>query len=58
MPRNVTYFVYIVASRSRNLYIGVTHSLLRRMEEHRNGESTFTGRYRIDRLVYYEAFST
>ena len=56
MLRDVTYFVYIAASRSRNLYIGVTNSLIRRMEEHRSGESTFTSRYKIERLVYYEAF--
>jgi putative endonuclease len=56
MPKDVTYFVYIAASRSRNLYIGVTNSLVRRMEEHRNGESTFTSRYKIERLIYYEAF--
>lgn len=25
-----TYYVYILASRSRNLYVGVTNNLLRR----------------------------
>ena len=52
-----TYCVYIVASRSRNLYTGVTNDLQRRMIEHRRGlVPGFTGRYRIFRLVYFEQF--
>jgi putative endonuclease len=49
------YFIYIVASRSRNLYIGVTNDLARRVAEHKSGETGgFTSRYRIGRLVYME----
>lgn len=52
-----SYFVYIVASRSRNLYTGVTNDLERRMIQHREGlVPGFTKRYRIHRLVYYEMF--
>ena len=51
-PRDYGFFIYIAASRSRQLYLGMTNSLRRRMAEHRHG--TYTGRYRIDRLVYYE----
>ena len=47
-------YVYILANRSRRLYIGVTNNLVRRIWRHRNGDSDFTGRYRITRLVYYE----
>ena len=51
------YFVYIVASRSRALYIGVTNDLLRRVSEHRQGAADcFTAKYRIHRLVYFERF--
>ena len=51
------YFVYIVSSRSRTLYTGVTNDLGRRVLEHRTGLIPgFTKRYRIHRLVYYEAF--
>ena len=57
MIRDVTYFVYILASRSRTLYIGMTNSLLRRIAEHKDGSaSEFTKKYNIHRLVYYEAF--
>jgi putative endonuclease len=49
------YCVYILANRSRNLYIGVTNDLDRRMIEHRLGlVPGFTSRYRIFRLVHFE----
>jgi putative endonuclease len=55
MSRN--YCVYILASRSRNLYVGVTDDLERRMIEHRDGlVSGFTTRYRVFRLVHFEVF--
>jgi len=52
-----TYCVYILASRSRNLYTGVTNNLERRMVEHRQGlVPGFTSRYKIFRLVHFEEF--
>jgi len=49
--------VYIVASRSRNIYTGVTNDLERRISQHKQGfVQGFTRRYRIHRLVYYEEF--
>ena len=52
------YYVYILASRRHGtLYIGVTNSLSKRMEQHRNGEgSLFVKTYGVYRLVYVEAF--
>lgn len=52
-----TYVVYILASLSRRLYTGVTSDLLRRLVEHRTHvlPDSFTARYKITRLVYYEA---
>ena len=52
------YYVYILASRRYGtLYIGVTNSLARRMEQHRNSEgSSFVKTYGVYRLVYVEAF--
>ncbi len=49
-----TYYVYIMASLSRNLYVGVTSNLEQRVYQHKNkiGDG-FTSRYNIDRLVYY-----
>jgi putative endonuclease len=46
-----------MASRSLNLYTGITNNLHRRALEHKRGEiEGFTKRYRIERLVYYETF--
>ena len=52
------YYVYVMASRSRVLYTGVTNDLARRVNEHKQGLTPgFTTRYRITRLVYYEEFA-
>jgi putative endonuclease len=53
-----TFYVYILASRSRVLYVGVTNNLARRLNEHRHGSPpSFTARYRVTRLVYFEEFA-
>lgn len=53
-----TYCVYILASRSRNLYTGVTNNLARRMVEHRERlVPGFTSKYKIFRLVHFEIFT-
>ena len=50
-----SYWVYILASRSRVLYIGVTNDIARRLAEHRAGlGGAFTRRYRTHTLVYLE----
>ena len=55
---NRTYWIYILASRSRNLYVGVTNDLQRRMIEHRQGlVPGFTSRYQIFRLAHCEQFA-
>ncbi|HWC75508.1 MAG TPA: GIY-YIG nuclease family protein [Gemmatimonadales bacterium] len=52
-----TYWVYILASRSRVLYVGVTNDLARRITEHREGRNLgFTKKYRVTRLVYFQEF--
>jgi putative endonuclease len=41
------------------LYTGVTNDLLRRMHEHRSGTAdSFTKRYSISKLVYYEFYAS
>lgn len=51
------YTVYIVASKSRVIYTGMTNNPHRRMFEHKNGlVEGFTKQYRCHRLVYYESF--
>jgi putative endonuclease len=46
-----------MASRSLNLYTGITDNISRRALEHKVGVlEGFTKHYNIDRLVYYEVF--
>ncbi len=50
-------FIYILASPSRTLYVGVTNDLLRRVQEHRESRpAAFTTKYNITRLVYFEEY--
>jgi putative endonuclease len=53
-----TYFTYILSSKSRTLYIGVTSDLTRRVFEHKQKVHLgFTARYNCNRLVWFERFS-
>ena len=48
-------FVYILSSKTRRLYVGVTNNLVRRVYEHHESILPgFTKRYSINRLVYFE----
>ncbi len=51
-----TYYVYILSNWTGSvLYIGVTNDLIRRLFEHRQKEaSTFTAKYNVEKLVYFE----
>jgi len=53
-----TYHVYLLASRTLRLYVGVTGDLGYRAWQHRHGSLPgFTRRYGITTLVYAEAFA-
>ena len=50
-----SYYVYILASRTKVLYTGVTNNLERRIWEHKKKlVKGFTSKYNVNRLVYYE----
>ncbi len=52
------YFAYIVASRSRTLYVGVTGDLRKRVFEHKQKlHEGFSATYNCDRLVWFERFT-
>ena len=56
----MTYYVYILTNTNRNvLYTGITNDLVRRVYEHKNhlDKGSFTDRYNIENLVYYECSS-
>ena len=57
MPREWRFYVYIMASKSRRIYTGVTNDIFRRVMQHKRGEiEGFTQKYKINRLVYYREF--
>jgi putative endonuclease len=57
MVRERRYYVYIMASKSRVIYVGMTGFLMARVLRHRAGEGgAFTRKYRVNRLVYYHSF--
>jgi putative endonuclease len=58
MDKKKQFYVYILASRSRTLYIGVTNNLEHRVYQHKqNMGSEFTSKYNVHHLVYYEVFT-
>jgi putative endonuclease len=56
MPEQV--YVYILANTFQHLYTGVTTRLQHRVNDHKTSRNprSFTTRYKIDKLVYYESF--
>ena len=54
-------YVYIMASKyNGTLYVGVTADLKARVWSHKSGRNpnSFTSRYKVFSLVYYEAVNT
>ena len=58
MPEHA--YVYILASKGKRLYIGVTTNLQQRVWQHQHKlhPDSFTAKYNIDQLVHYERFGT
>ena len=53
------YYVYILASRTRVIYIGITSELEKRLNSHRTfeHENSFTARYKCTKLVHLEDYA-
>jgi len=52
----MSYYVYILASKyNGTIYIGVTRDIVNRVSQHKSNDlESFTKKYNIHRLVYYE----
>ena len=52
------FYVYFMSNKTNSvIYVGVTNNLLRRIYEHKNKLSgSFTAKYKVAKLVYYESF--
>jgi putative endonuclease len=51
------FYIYIMTNRSKNFYVGVTNNIQERVFQHKTGAfESFTSRYKLDRLVYWERF--
>lgn len=52
------YYVYIATNKINTvLYTGVTNNLIKRIFQHKNKlVSSFTSKYNISKLVYYEIY--
>ena len=56
---NKNYYVYINTNQRHTvLYIGITNNILDRNNQHKKkiNKRSFTYRYNVDKLVYYETF--
>jgi putative endonuclease len=59
MRRRCFYVTILVSQKRGTLYIGVTNDIARRLAEHRSGTAgSFSARYRVFRLVWFEEFPT
>ena len=52
------YFIYIATNKTNTvLYTGITNNLVKRIYQHKNKiVSSFSSKYNINKLVYYEVF--
>ena len=54
------YYIYILTNKNHTvLYTGVTRDLIRRVYQHKHhaDPNSFTAKYKIEKLVYYEETS-
>lgn len=50
------YYLYILSLNNKQIYIGFTNNLQKRLEEHNNGKVFTTHKYLPIKLIYYECY--
>lgn len=51
------HYVYIIQSlKNKSLYVGYTQDLIKRLDQHNNGNSAYTKKYIPWQLIHYEAY--
>jgi putative endonuclease len=52
------FYIYILASLSGTLYVGLTDNLPKRMRQHKDGTfDGFTKQYEVNPLMYFERYT-
>ncbi len=56
---SIGYFYILTNTNNTVLYCGATDNVYRRVQEHKNKTfaNSFTTRYNLEKLVYFESFS-
>ncbi|RMB56193.1 GIY-YIG nuclease family protein [Dokdonia sinensis] len=57
----MTYYTYILTNKyNKVIYVGFTNDLKKRILEHKNKKykNSFSGKYNVDKLVYFESHKT
>ncbi len=54
------YYVYILTNKSGTLYTGISRDVIARRDQHTQkvNAKSFTAKYNINKLIYYEEYAT
>ena len=52
------YWIYILRLTNGNNYVGHTNNIERRFQEHLSGQSSYTGKIGVKKIIYTEEFET
>ncbi len=58
LEKDKAHYVYVLKMSNGELYIGFTHDLKNRLEQHKGGRIITTRKYLPVRLVYYECYAS
>lgn len=56
LPAPRRYFVYVIRCDNNSLYIGQTNNLVKRWEQHRDGEVSWTSKHKPVEIIHHEIY--